>query len=357
VPRDYYEVLGVSRDASEAELKKAFRQLAMKYHPDRNPGSAEAASRFKEINEAYGILSDPEKRAHYDRFGTGAPGAGGFTDAGFGTLFEDIFEGFFSGGARGRARARAVRGEDLQYELKITLEEAASGVETKIQIPRLETCEACGGSGVESGGRRETCPTCQGRGEVRFTQGFLTVGRTCPRCGGEGEIVTNPCKTCRGEGRGRRERVLQVKIPPGIEDGMPMRLTGEGAGGLRGGPPGDLYVVVRVQEHERFARRDADLYAELPLTFPQLALGAEVEVPTLDGTGKLKMPPGTQPGQVLRLRGKGMPHLRGRGHGDACYQVVLEVPSKLTAKQREALEAFDRAMQDEGGWVKKILGG
>ncbi len=356
--RDFYEVLGVTREASDAELKKAYRQQAMRYHPDRNPGDAGAESRFKEINEAYGVLSDPDRRAQYDRFGTVPPGgAGGFGDVGFGTLFEDLFEGFFSGGGRGRQRSRAVRGEDLQYELKIALEEAASGVETKIQIPRPETCEACDGSGVEAGGRRETCQTCHGRGEVRLSQGFLTVGRTCPRCGGEGEIATNPCKACRGEGRVRRERLLQVKIPAGIEDGMQMRLTGEGAGGVRGGPAGDLYVVVRVHEHERFVRRDADLYAELRLTFPQLALGAEVDVPVLGGTEKLKVPAGTQPNQVLRLRGKGMPRLRGRGHGDACYQVALEVPQKLTAKQREALEAFDAAMRDEGGWVKKILGG
>lgn len=354
--RDYYDVLGVPRDASEADLKKAYRQLAMRYHPDRNPGDAEAETRFKEANEAYAVLSDAEKRAQYDRFGTVAPGGGGFTDVGFGSLFEDIFEGFFAGAGRARQRSRAVRGEDLQYELKITLEEAASGVDTRLQIPRAEPCEACGASGVEPGSRREACPTCQGRGEVRLSQGFLTVSRTCPRCGGQGQVVTNPCKTCRGEGRTRRERVLQVKIPAGIEDGMQMRLGGEGGAGLRGGSSGDLYVVVRVREHPVFVRRDADLHAELRLAFPQLALGAEVEVPTLGGTARLKVPAGTQPNEVLRLRGKGMPHLRGRGHGDACYQVVLEIPQKLTAKQRAAVEALDAAMNDEGGWVKKILG-
>ncbi len=356
MPRDYYEVLGVARDADDAELKRAYRQLAMQYHPDRNPGDGTAEERFKEVNEAYAVLSDAEKRAQYDRFGTVSPGGGGFTGD-VSSLFEDLFEGFFSSGGRGRARNRAVRGEDLQYEMKITLEDAARGLETKAQIPRLETCEVCGGRGTEAGSRRETCRVCRGRGEVRLTQGFLTVGRTCPRCGGEGEIVTSPCATCRGEGRARRERLLAVKIPAGIDDGMQLRLTGEGAGGLRGGPPGDLYVVVRVQAHERFVRRDADLHTELPLTFPQLVLGTEVEVPILSGTAKLKVPPGTQPGQVLRVRGKGMPHLRGRGHGDACYQVTLRVPSKLTPKQREAIEAFDRAMSDEGGWVKRILGG
>jgi len=357
VARDYYDVLGVSRDASEAELKKAYRQLAMRYHPDRNPGDAQAEGRFKEVNEAYAALSDAEKRAHYDRFGTVSPGPGGFADGGFGSLFEDIFEGFFAGGGRARQRSRAVRGEDLQYELKITLEEAASGVDTKLQIPRAEPCEACGASGVEPGSRREACPTCQGRGEVRLSQGLFTVSRPCPRCGGQGQIVTNPCKTCHGEGRVRRERLLQVKIPAGIEDGMQMRLGGEGGAGARGGPPGDLYVVVRVPEHPVFVRREADLYAELRLTFPELALGAEVEVPTLGGSATLKVPAGTQPSEVLRLRGKGLPRLRGRGHGDACYQVTLEIPQKLTARQRAAIEALDAAMKDEGGWVKKILGG
>jgi molecular chaperone DnaJ len=353
MPRDYYEVLGVSRTVGEAELKKAYRQLAMQYHPDRNPGDTVAENRFKEVNEAYAILSDPDKRAQYDRFGTVSPGAGFSGD--FGSLFEDIFEGFFAGGRRSQ-RSRAVRGEDLQYELKISLEEAASGVESRIQVPRYDTCAACGGNGVEDGSRPEVCPTCQGRGQVRFSQGLLTVGRTCPRCGGEGEIITSPCRACRGEGRVRVERVLQVKIPPGIEDGTSVRVTGEGGGGLRGGPPGNLYVLVRVAEHERFVRRDADLVCELPLTFAQLALGAEVEVPLLTGTAKLRVPPGTQPNEILRLRGKGMPRLHGRGHGDACFQVALQVPRKLTPRQRETLEEFDRAMKDDGGWVKKMFG-
>jgi molecular chaperone DnaJ len=353
MPRDYYEVLGVSRTAGEVELKKAYRQLAMQYHPDRNPGDSVAENRFKEVNEAYAILSDPDKRAQYDRFGTVAPGAGFSAD--FGSLFEDIFEGFFAGGRRGQ-RSRAARGEDLQYELKISLEDAASGLDSKIQAPRYDTCGACEGSGLEDESRRETCPTCQGRGQVRFSQGLLTVGRTCPRCGGEGEIVTSPCRTCHGEGRVRVDRTLQVRIPPGIEDGTSVRITGEGGGGIRGGPAGNLYVLVRVAEHERFVRREADLYAELPLTFAQLALGAEVEVPLLSGTTKLKVPPGTQPNETLRLRGKGMPRLHARGHGDACYQVVLQVPRKLTPRQRETLEEFDRAMKDDGGWVKKMFG-
>jgi molecular chaperone DnaJ len=347
VPRDYYEVLGVGRDATESELKKAYRQLALQYHPDRNPGDKQAEERFKEANEAYGVLSDPDKRAQYDRFGTVAPG--GFGESGFGTLFEDIFESFFTGGGGGGRRGRAARGEDLQYELKLTLEEAATGVETKVQIPRPEPCSTCRGSGTEPGHKREVCATCHGRGQVRLSQGFLTVARTCPKCRGEGETNRHPCSACRGQGRLPAEHVLQVKIPAGIEDGMQLRLNGEGAVGVGGGPPGDLFVLVRVREHPLFARNGADLHCDVPATFPQLALGAEIDVPVLDGTAKLKVPPGTQPHQVLRLRGKGMPRLRDRGHGDACYRLVLEVPGKLTARQREALEAFEAASKDHRG--------
>jgi len=350
VPRDYYEVLGVPRGATDAELKKVYRQLAMQYHPDRNPGDKHGEERFKEISEAYAVLSDPEKRAHFDRFGTVGPAAGGgVADTGFGTLFEDIFENFFSGGARSSRRSRATRGEDLQYELKITLEEAAADVETKIQIPRLEPCDACGGTGVEPGGRLETCDFCRGRGEVRRTHGFLTVAQPCPRCQGAGQLNRHPCTRCRGEGRQRSERLLSVKIPAGIEDGMQLRLSGEGSGGANGGPPGDLYVLVRIREHEVFVRDGADLYCDLPVAFPQLALGAEVEIPVLNGTAKLRIPPGSQPNQILKLKGKGMPHLRQRGHGDACYRLILEVPQKLNAKQREALLAFEAASKAERG--------
>jgi molecular chaperone DnaJ len=351
VATDYYAMLGVGREANDAELKRAYRQLAMQFHPDKNPGDKAAEEKFKQISEAYAVLSDPDKRAHYDRFGV-APGAGsgGFDAGGFGTLFEDIFDNFFAGaGGRGRGRTRAMRGEDLQYELKITLEEGATGVETKVQLPRLEACDACQGTGAEPGTQRTTCDTCRGQGQVRFNQGFLTVARTCPKCHGEGEIVKSPCKTCRGEGRQRSERLLAVKIPAGIEDGMQLRLSGEGSAGLHGGPHGDLYVLVRIRDHAIFARHGADLVCDVPVSFPQLALGAELEVPVLEGRETLKIPAGTQPHHVLRLRGKGMPHLRGRGHGDACYRVVLEVPHKLNAKQREALEAYENASSGQRG--------
>ena len=341
--KDYYAILGVSRDADDATLKKAYRNLARAYHPDRNPGDKKAEERFKEVSEAYGVLADPEKRAQYDRFGT----VGGTGDGGFGTIFEDLFEGFFGGGERGRGRGRVRRGDDLRYDLEITLEEAAAGMETKLQVPRLEACETCQGSGVQPGGHVEICASCRGQGQVRFTQGFLTVARPCPNCRGEGRIVRHPCTGCRGQGRVSRERLLKVTIPAGVENGNQLRLSGEGEGGPQGGPAGDLYVVLHVKAHEIFVRDGAHLVCELPLTFPQVALGDEIEVPVLDGTAKLKVPAGTQPGQRLVLRGKGMPHLRGRGRGDAVYEVVVEVPTDLTARQRELLEEFRRS--HEGG--------
>ncbi len=345
--KDYYDILGVSRDADDAELKRAFRNLARTHHPDKNPGDKRAEERFKEIAEAYGVLSDPAKRAQYDRFGTVA-GPGGIGDVGFGTIFEDIFEGFFGGGERG-GRPRARRGEDLRYDLEISLEEAAEGVETKLQIPRAETCEACHGSGSEPGTRPETCSTCRGQGQVRFSQGFLTVARPCPACRGQGTVNKNPCKACRGEGRQAAERLLKVTIPAGVEDSNQLRLMGEGEAGSLGGPAGDLYVIIHVRPHDIFVRQGPHLFCELPLSFPQVALGTTVDVPVLNGMATLTVPPGTQPGQRLSLKGKGMPQLRGRGHGDAIYEVTVEVPTKLTSRQRELLEEFESGLEDGAG--------
>jgi len=347
--RDYYAILGVSRGADDGELKKAYRNLARTYHPDRNSGDKKAEERFKEISEAYSVLSDPEKRAHYDRFGT-APSAGAGPDVGFNTIVEDLFEtfGFFGGGGGGR-RSRAQRGDDLRYDLEISLEEAAEGVDTKLQIPRLETCDTCGGNGQEPGTRPETCATCRGQGQVRFSQGFLTVARPCPTCRGQGRITRHPCKACDGAGRQSREKLLQVTIPAGVEDGNQLRLSGEGEGGQLGGPPGDLYVVIHVRAHEIFVREGPHLLCELPLSFAQVALGDTVEVPVLGGKAELTVPAGTQPGQRLLLKGKGMPHLRGRGRGDLHYEVVVEVPTRLTARQRELLEEFRQASENQAG--------
>jgi molecular chaperone DnaJ len=363
--KSYYDVLGVARDASDTEIKKAFRQLALKHHPDRNPGDAHAEERFKTINEAYAVLSDPDRRAQYDRYGRVDLPPGGVDLGGLEDLFGDLFEGFFGGGRGGR-RGRARQGDDLRYDLEITLEEAAKGLETKLQIPRLETCETCKGSGAEPGSGRTQCPTCKGRGQLRYQQGFLTVARTCPHCAGSGQVNRHPCKACSGQGRVPKERTLKVRIPAGIEDGSQMRLSGEGEGGLAGGPAGDLYVVIHVRPHQFFTREGNDLHCAVPITFAQAALGAEVDVPVLGGLARLKIPAGTQNGASLRLRGKGMPALQGRGKGDAVYTAVVEVPTKLTAKQRELLEAFDQASSPEepgplvGGFLealKKHFGG
>lgn len=355
--KNYYAILGVTPKADESALKTAYRKLARMYHPDRNPGDKAAEERFKEISEAYGVLSDADKRAHYDRFGTAPSAASGpqAQDGGFGTLFEDIIEGFFGAGERGGRRTRSRRGDDLRYDLSLTLEEAAEGLEAKLQIPRLEPCEKCTGTGSEPGSRPETCPTCRGQGQVRFSQGFLTVARPCPECRGEGSVNRSPCRDCRGEGRLRREGLLEVAIPAGIEDGMQVRLGGRGDSGLSGGPAGDLYVVIHVSPHEIFTREGSDLHTALPITFPQAALGDEIEVPVLKGTAKLSVPPGTQAGAHLRMRGKGMPHLRGRGRGDIVYEAVLEVPTRLTARQREILEEFRDAGDNAGPLQSSFL--
>jgi molecular chaperone DnaJ len=343
---DYYELLGVAPDASPDEIKKAYRKLAQLHHPDKNPGDSASEDRFKAIGAAYAVLGDADKRAAYDRYGTAEPGRGaegfGDFDAGFGGVFDDIFEGFFGGrGPRG-GRAAAHRGADLRYNLEIRFEEAAAGVEREIAIPRLEGCGSCRGSGAKPGTQPEVCKTCRGSGQVRFSQGFLTVSQTCGRCRGEGRVVEHPCAACRGLGQIKAERALTVKVPPGVETGTRLKLTGEGEAGVRGGPPGDLYVVIGVQPHPIFARQRDDIACEVPVAFIQAALGAQIEIPTLTGRASLKIPAGTQTGAEFRLRGKGFPNVRGYGHGDLLVRIFVEVPTRLTGKQRDLLEQFGR---------------
>jgi molecular chaperone DnaJ len=340
--KDYYELLGVHRNASDAELKRAYRKLAHEYHPDKNPGDKAAEEKFKEINEAYEVLSDAQKRAYYDQYGAapGAQGPGGFgAGMGMGDIFGDIFGEFF-GTSRGGARPSA--GEDLRYNLKISFNDAAFGTATKIRVPRWERCPDCDGLGAASKDKIATCSNCNGAGQIRMQQGFFSISRTCSRCGGEGKVITDPCKTCRGRKRVERERTLSVKIPGGVETGTTIRLSGEGELGMYGGPPGDLYVYLTVEEHPLFSREGQDVICAVPVRFVQAALGDELEVPTLTGTVKLKIPAGTQPGQVFRLKGKGFPYLRGGGIGDQVCRIMVEVPSKLTSRQKELLQEFDR---------------
>ena len=342
--RDYYEILGVDRDASEDEIKKAYRKLAMQHHPDRNPDNAKSEEKFKEAKEAYEVLSDQEKRAAYDRFGHQAMEgmAGGAGGAGFGDAFGDIFSEIFGGG---RARSNVYRGADLRYNLEISLEEAARGSESKIRIPTLETCEPCHGTGAKPGTEPTTCPTCQGQGQVRIQQGFFSLQQTCPRCAGAGKIVRDPCTTCSGAGRVKKQKTLSVKIPAGVDEGDRIRLTGEGEAGVNGGPPGDLYVVVRLRPHSVFQREENDLHCEMPVSFTTAALGGEIEIPTLDGVAKLKVPAETQTGKVFRLRGKGIKGVRSASQGDLLCHVVVETPVSLTDRQKELLREFENESQ------------
>jgi len=350
--RDYYDVLGVARTASDTDIKSAYRKLAMKYHPDRNPGDHAAEEKFKEAAEAYAVLADADKRSAYDRFGhaavSGAAGAGGFDPSVFQDFdFADILGNMFGfGDLFGNARRRGgpQRGADLRYDMEISFEESARGAETNIQIPRQEGCETCHGSGAEPGSSPATCPQCRGQGQVRFQQGFFTVARTCPQCRGAGKIITKPCQTCRGAGRITKERKITVKIPPGIATGQQLRLQGEGEGGSAGGPPGHLYVVVHVQDHEFFRRDGNNLFCEIPVNFTTLALGGEVLVPTLDEPETVKVPDGTQTGTTLRLRGKGMPDVNGRGRGDLFATVHAQTPKKLTKEQRHLLEQLAKVL-------------
>ena len=354
--RDYYEILGVSRKATDGELKSAYRKLAMQYHPDRNPGDKVAEERFKEAAEAYGILADSEKRGLYDRFGhagvSGAAGSPGFDPSVFSEFgdFADILGGMFGFGdifGGGRRRGGPQRGADLRYDLEVPFEEAAKGVETTIQIPRNETCDTCKGSGAAPGSEPTTCPQCRGQGQVRFQQGFFTVARTCPQCRGMGKVVTKPCQTCRGAGRVARDRKITVRIPAGIDHGQQLRLQGEGEGGAAGGPPGHLYVVVHVQPHEFFRREGLNLHCEVPVNFTTLALGGEILVPTLNGSETLKIHEGTQTGTTLRVRGKGVPDVGGRGHGDLLVTVQGQTPKKLSKEQRQLLEQLAKVLPKE----------
>ncbi|WP_310618382.1 molecular chaperone DnaJ [Flexibacterium corallicola] len=355
--RDYYEVLGVTREVDEKALKSAYRKLAMKYHPDRNPGDDQAEANFKEVSEAYDILKDSQKRAAYDRYGHAAFENGGFGGGGgqqgpdFASAMSDIFDEFFGGGGGGGARrggSGRERGADLRYNLEVTLEEAYAGKSVEIEVPTSITCDSCSGSGAKKGTKPTSCSTCGGIGRVRAAQGFFTMERTCPTCQGRGEVIADPCEGCGGTGRTTQQRTLSVNIPAGIEDGTRIRLGGEGEAGLRGGPSGDLYIFLSIKPHEFFQRDGADIFCRVPVSMTTAALGGQFEVPSLDGaTARVKVPESTQTGKQFRLRGKGMPVMRSSQHGDMYIQVVVETPSKLTKRQRELLQEFESETSGE----------
>jgi molecular chaperone DnaJ len=372
VKRCYYETLSIERTASDGDIKVAFRKQAMQWHPDRNPGDKDAEHRFKELNEAYEVLKDPDKRAAYDRFGHAAFEHGGMGGAAhgfgadFGTTFSDLFEGIFGMSAgRGRGSGRE-RGADLRYNMEITLQEAYAGKAAQIRIPTSVTCEACSGSGARPGTKPKACPMCAGHGKIRHSQGFFTLERTCPNCQGRGQVIDNPCGSCAGSGRVTRERMLSVNIPSGVEDGTRIRLAGEGEAGVRGGPAGDLYIFLSIGAHPFFQREGADLHCRVPVSMVTAALGGDFEVPTIDGgKTRVKVPEGTQSGCRFRLQGKGMPVLRARQTGDMYVQVAVETPQNLSKKQRELLAEFDRLSSEETqpeasgffGKVKEFLDG
>ncbi|MDR2638009.1 MAG: molecular chaperone DnaJ [Zoogloeaceae bacterium] len=367
--KDFYEILGVNNDASEEEIKKAYRKLAMKYHPDRNPDSKEAEEKFKEAKEAYEILSDAQKRAAYDQyghagidpqagFGGGGQGFGSFADA-FGGIFDEIFGN--RGGGHG-GHSGIYRGADLRYNLEITLEQAAKGTETKIRIPTMETCETCHGSGAKPGTEPKACPTCGGTGQIRLQQGFFSIQQTCHKCHGTGRFIADPCPSCHGVGRVKKHKTLAVKIPAGVDEGDRIRLSGEGEHGMNGGPPGDLYVQVHLKQHSVFIRDHNDLHCEMPISFTTAALGGEIEIPTLDGAANFKIPPETQTGRVFRLRGKGIKGIRSHSHGDLLCHVIVETPVRLTDRQKELLKELEEISQGHDGkhnpraqsWMDKV---
>ncbi|MBI2707416.1 MAG: molecular chaperone DnaJ [Proteobacteria bacterium] len=354
--QDYYDLLGVSRSAKPDELKKAYRKLAMKLHPDKNPGDKESEKKFKEINEAYDVLKDDQKRAAYDRMGhaafeggMGGGGGGGFhaggfdfAASGFGNIFDDMFSEFMGGGTHTRgAQTASLQGADLRYNMEISLEDAFKGLKKNIKIPTNATCEVCHGSGASEGSKAETCPTCHGQGKTRARQGFFTIERTCSHCHGMGQIIKNPCKTCGGSGRVRKEKTLSVTIPAGIEEGARIRLAGEGEAGLRGGSPGDLYIFLHIKSHKFFHRDGPNIYCQVPISMSTAALGGEIEVPAIDGhTARVKVPEGTQSGKQFRLKGKGMSILRSSTRGDMYIETTVETPVNLTKRQKELLQEF-----------------
>jgi molecular chaperone DnaJ len=362
--KDYYSILDVDRSASETDIKKAYRKLALKYHPDRNPGDKTAEEPFKEINEAYSYQSDPQKKSNYDQFGS-AEGAGagfggfggGFNDfaSNFGDVFGDVFGDIF-GDFAGRKRTRPTKGQHLRYDLEINLKDAVFGTEKKIKIPKWENCTTCSGTGAKEGTSPTVCQTCNGTGQTRLQQGFFTIARTCGSCGGEGKVITDPCGTCHGQGKERKEKTVSLKIPAGVDTGIRLRVTGEGEAGSHGGPPGDLYVVIEVTPHPFFKRKDNDLLCEVPISFVQAALGGEVEVPTIDGSEHIRIPSGTPSGRVFHLRGKGIPKLGGFGKGDQFVNVFIDVPKKLTTRQKELLREFAEISGDDisKGFMEKI---
>ncbi|MBI3312926.1 MAG: molecular chaperone DnaJ [Candidatus Omnitrophica bacterium] len=360
--RDYYEVLGVARTATAEEIKKAYRKLALQYHPDRNPGDKKSEESFKEAAEAYAVLSDSEKRAQYDQFGHSLGGRGfegfeGFSEnfSGFGDIFGDLFEDFFGGSSRGRG-PRARRGADLQVTVEVTLEEVLTGHETKLELPRREMCAECKGTGAEPGSKKTSCPDCGGRGEVRISQGFFTLRRTCPKCRGEGEKIEKPCHRCKGEGLVKEKRSLKIKIPPGIDESARLRLSGEGESGERGGPRGDLYVNVAVKSHTTFERRGSEIYCEMLIPYTLAVLGGEISVPTLDGKESLKIPAGTPAGKIFRIKGQGVPELeRPSVRGDELVRIDIEIPLKISDGERKLLQEFAKSRGEKAQTKKKSL--
>jgi molecular chaperone DnaJ len=362
--RDYYEVLGLSKAASEQEIKSAYRKMALQYHPDRNPGDKQAEEKFKEAAEAYSVLSDGEKRARYDRFGhagvgSSAGGFGGFDPsvfADFSDILGDIFGFGDLFGGSSRRGSRVQRGSDLRYDLEMSFEEAAFGTKTKIKVPRHEHCAECDGSGAQKGSGPTACSTCNGYGQVRFQQGFFSITRTCSHCHGSGQVIKNPCQGCHGEGRVVREKSLELKIPAGVDNGDKLRVSGEGDAGVKGGPAGDLYVVLRVKEHDFFERREHDLYCHIPISFPQAALGAEINVPTLDGDeAQVSVPAGTQTGSAFRIKGRGISKRGGSARGDLYVSVNVVVPAKLTKEQKELLAKFAGTLPHDNRPIQKKL--